>query len=163
MALRVTVECMDLDPDVQRFLTEVRGRLSPEEAGVPIFGGERRVRGLRREEVAQLAGVSTAYYTRMERGNLRGVSEGVLRSLARTLQMNSAETEHLFNIARVASDGPRTARSKPQSQLPRRAVQLIDAMPDVPPSRLAAWVTWSAATHWVVGFSRTCSRRTGNR
>jgi transcriptional regulator with XRE-family HTH domain len=123
---------MDLDPDVQRFLTEVRGRLSPEEAGVPIFGGERRVRGLRREEVAQLAGVSTAYYTRMERGNLRGVSEGVLRSLARTLQMNSAETEHLFNIARVASDGPRTARSKPQSQLPRRAVQLIDAMPDVP-------------------------------
>jgi transcriptional regulator with XRE-family HTH domain len=123
---------MDLDPDVQRFLTEVRGRLSPEEAGVPIFGGERQVRGLRREEVAQLPGVSTAYYTRMERGNLRGVSEGVLRSLARTLQMNSAETEHLFNIARVASDGPRTARSKPQSQLPRRAVQLIDAMPDVP-------------------------------
>lgn len=91
MALRVTVECMDLDPDVQRFLTEVRGRLSPEEAGVPIFGGERQVRGLRREEVAQLPGVSTAYYTRMERGNLRGVSEGVLRSLARTLQMNSAD------------------------------------------------------------------------
>jgi transcriptional regulator with XRE-family HTH domain len=123
---------MDLDPDVQRFLTEMRGRLSPEEAGVPIFGGERRIRGLRREEVAQLAGVSTAYYTRMELGNLRGVPEGVLRSLARTLQMNSAETEHLFNIARVASDGPRTARSKPQSQLPRRAVQLVDSMPDVP-------------------------------
>jgi transcriptional regulator with XRE-family HTH domain len=110
----------------------MRGRLSPEEAGVPIFGGERRVRGLRREEVAQLAGVSTPYYTRMERGNLRGVSESVLRSLARALQLNDAETEHLFNLARVASAGPRTTRSKPQSQLPRRAVQLIDAMPDVP-------------------------------
>lgn len=123
---------MDLDPDVQRFLTELRARLSPEQAGVTVFGGERRVRGLRREKVAQLAGVSTAYYTRMERGNLRGVSESVLRSVARTLQMNGAETEHLFNLARVASEGPRTARIKPQSRLPRRASQLIDAMPDVP-------------------------------
>ena len=123
---------MDLDPDVQRFLTEMRGRLSPEQAGVPLFGGERRVRGLRREEVAQLAGMSTAYYTRLERGNLRGASESVLRSLAATLQMDDAETEHLFNLARAASAGPRTVRSRPQSQLPRRAVQLIDAMPDVP-------------------------------
>ena len=130
--LRVTVQGMDLDPDVQRFLTEMRARLSPEQAGVQVFGGERRVRGLRREEVAQLAGVSTAYYTRMERGNLRGVSESVLRSVARTLQLTDAETEHLFNLARVASQGPRTARIKPKPQLPRRAAQLIDAMPDVP-------------------------------
>lgn len=70
---------MDLGHDVQQFLTGMRARLTPEEAGVPMFGGERRVPGLRREEVAQLAGVSTAYYTRMERGNLRGVSESVLR------------------------------------------------------------------------------------
>ena len=132
VVLRVTVQGMDLDPDVQRFLTELRARLSPEQAGVTVFGGERRVRGLRREKVAQLAGVSTAYYTRMERGNLRGVSESVLRSVAFTLQMNGAETEHLFNLARVASEGPRTARIKPQSRLPRRASQLIDAMPDVP-------------------------------
>jgi transcriptional regulator with XRE-family HTH domain len=123
---------MDLDPDVQRFLTEMRARLSPEEAGVTLFGGERRVRGLRREEVAQLAGVSTAYYTRMERGNLRGVSESVLRSLARSLRMNDAETEHLFNLTHAASEGPGTSRIKPQSQLSRRAVQLIDTMPDVP-------------------------------
>jgi transcriptional regulator with XRE-family HTH domain len=123
---------MDLDPDVHRYLTEMRGRLSPEQAGVTIFVGERRVPGLRREEVAQLAGVSTAYYTRMERGNLRGVSESVLRSLARTLQMSDAETEHLFNLARVASEGPRIARTRPQSHLPLRAAQLIDTMPDVP-------------------------------
>jgi transcriptional regulator with XRE-family HTH domain len=123
---------MDLRGDVQQFLTGMRARLTPEQAGVTLFGGERRVPGLRREEVAQLAGVSTAYYTRMERGNLRGVSESVLRSLARILQMNDAETQHLFDLARAASEGARTPRVKPQSRLPQRAAQLIDAMPDVP-------------------------------
>lgn len=101
---------MDLRRDVQRFLTGMRARLTPEEAGVTMFGGERRVPGLRREEVAQLAGVSTAYYTRMERGNLRGVSESVLRSLARILRMNDAETQHLFDLARAASDSAATSR-----------------------------------------------------
>jgi transcriptional regulator with XRE-family HTH domain len=123
---------MDLRRDVQQFLTGMRARLTPEEAGVTIFGGERRVPGLRREEVAQLTGVSTAYYTRLERGNLRGVSESVLRSLARTLHMNDAETQHLFDLARAASEGARTPRVKPQSRLPQRAAQLIEAMPDVP-------------------------------
>jgi transcriptional regulator with XRE-family HTH domain len=123
---------MDLRGDVQQFLTGMRARLTPEQAGVTMFGGERRVPGLRREEVAQLAGVSTAYYTRMERGNLRGVSDSVLRSLARILHMNDAETQHLFDLARAASDGARTPRAKPQSRLPQRAAQLIDAMPDVP-------------------------------
>ncbi|MFE7571549.1 helix-turn-helix transcriptional regulator [Streptomyces sp. NPDC057539] len=124
---------MSLAPDVQQFLTEMRARLTPEEAGVTVFGGERRVPGLRREEVAQLAGVSTAYYTRMERGNLRGVSESVLRSLARTLRMDKAETQHLFDLARAASEGIRTRRAKPRPvRLPQRAVQLIDTMSDVP-------------------------------
>jgi len=123
---------MDLRRDVQQFLTGMRARLTPEEAGVPMFGGERRVPGLRREEVAQLAGVSTAYYTRLERGNLRGVSESVLHSLARILRMTDAETEHLFDLARAASNGTRTRQNKPQSRLPHRAAQLIDAMPDVP-------------------------------
>jgi hypothetical protein len=123
---------MDLRGDVQQFLTGMRARLTPEEAGVLVFGGERRVPGLRREEVAQLAGVSTAYYTRMERGNLRGVSDSVLRSLSRTLQMNDAETQHLFDLARAASEGARTSRVKPRPRLPQRAAQLLDAMPDVP-------------------------------
>jgi transcriptional regulator with XRE-family HTH domain len=76
--------CMDLGRDVQQFLTGMRAPLTPAQADVTIFGGEHRVPGLRREEVAQLAGVSTAYYTRMERGNLRGVSDSVLRSVAST-------------------------------------------------------------------------------
>ncbi|MGO4649465.1 helix-turn-helix domain-containing protein [Nocardia sp. 2YAB30] len=122
---------MDLRDDVQQFLTGVRARLTPSDAGVPDFGGQRRVPGLRREEVAQLAGVSTAYYTRMERGNLRGVSESVLRALARALQLNGVETQHLFDLAR-ASDGATPARAKPQSRLPQRVAQLLDTMPDVP-------------------------------
>jgi transcriptional regulator with XRE-family HTH domain len=117
---------------VQQFLTGMRARLTPEQAGVPMFGGERRVPGLRREEVAQLAGVSTAYYTRLERGNLRGASDSVLRSLARVLHMNDAETQHLFDLARAASAGARTPRGKSPSRLPQRAAQLIDARPDVP-------------------------------
>jgi transcriptional regulator with XRE-family HTH domain len=123
---------MDLRGDVQQFLTGMRARLTPEQAGVTMFGGERRVPGLRREEVARLAGVSTAYYTRLERGNLRGVSDSVLHSLARILHMNEAESQHLFDLARAASGGARTSRMKPPSGLPQRAAQLIDAMPDVP-------------------------------
>ncbi|MER5802120.1 helix-turn-helix transcriptional regulator [Streptomyces mirabilis] len=130
---------MSLVRDVQQFLTEMRARLTPEEAGVTVFGGGRRVPGLRREEVAQLSGVSTAYYTRMERGNLRGVSESVLRSLARTLRMDDAETQHLFDLARAASEGTRTRRAKPRPvRLPQRAAQLIDTMSDVPAIALSS-------------------------
>src|SRR4051794_21015805 len=153
---------MDLRGDVQQFLTGMRARLTPEQAGVPMFGGERRVPGLRREEVAQLAGVSTAYYTRLERGNLRGVSESVLRSLARILRMTEAETQHLFDLARAASDGTRTQRVKPQSRLPLRAAQLIDAMPDVPAVALGRLRTWSEPTPSDERCSPTCSPRTAN-
>jgi helix-turn-helix protein len=74
---------MDNRNEVQQFLTAQRARITPEKAGLTVFGGERRVPGLCREEVAQLAGVSTAYYTRMERGDLARVSESVLFALAR--------------------------------------------------------------------------------
>lgn len=111
---------MDLRREVQQFLTGMRARLTPEEAGVTIFGGERRVPGLRREEVAQLAGVSTTYYTRMERGNLRGVSESVLQSLARTLHMNEVETQHLFDLARASEA---RGRHVPNPSRPSRSEQ----------------------------------------
>ena len=124
---------MDQRGDVQQFLTGLRARLSPEKAGVPMFGGERRVPGLRREEVAQLAGVSTAYYTRLERGNLRGVSESVLHALVRVLRLDQAESQHLFDLARSASEGARrTSRSGPRPRLPQRTARLLDTMPDVP-------------------------------
>lgn len=123
---------MDNHRDVQEYLTALRARLTPETAGLTVFGGERRVPGLRREEVAQLAGVSTAYYTRMERGDLSGVSDSVLYSLARGLQLNEAETTHLLDLARTATGTPRAARAKPAPKVPARIAQLLDTMHDVP-------------------------------
>jgi aryl-alcohol dehydrogenase-like predicted oxidoreductase len=94
---------VDNRSDVREFLSSRRARITPEEAGLPAFGGNRRVPGLRREEVALLAGVSGDYYTRLERGNLSGVSESVLDALARALQLDEAEREHLLAAVRWMS------------------------------------------------------------
>ena len=115
---------MDNRHEVQQFLTALRARFTPEQAGITVFGGERRVPGLRREEVAQLAGVSTAYYTRMERGDLSGVSESVLFALVQALQLNEAETTHLFDLARTAT----VSRRAPRDQA--RATSLTAASPN---------------------------------
>lgn len=123
---------MDTRGDTQQFLTALRARLSPEQAGLTSFGGERRVPGLRREEVAQLAGVSTAYYTRMERGDLGGVSDSVLFALVRALQLNEAESAHLFDLSRAATGPRREPRTKPEPKVSPRVAQLLDAMRDVP-------------------------------
>ena len=106
---RRTVEDMDNRDEVRDFLTTRRERLTPEQAGVPFFGGKRRVKGLRREEVAMLAGISTDYYTRLERGNLTGVSDTVLDALARALQLDEAERAHLFNLAGTANTSERAS------------------------------------------------------
>lgn len=124
---------MDNRREVQEFLTALRGRIGPEEAGVPLYGGERRVPGLRREEVAQLAGVSTTYYTRIERGDLSGVSDSVLRALVRALHLTEAEEVHLLDLARAASGGtlPRARRTS-TPRPPARLAQILDTMGDVP-------------------------------
>ncbi|MCJ1674479.1 helix-turn-helix transcriptional regulator [Rathayibacter sp. VKM Ac-2929] len=123
---------MDTPNDVQQFLTALRGRITPEKAGLTVFGGERRVPGLRRAEVAQLTGVSTAYYTRMERGDLSGVSESVLYALVRALQLGDAESAHLFDLARAATGARRQPRAKPESAVSPLVAQLLDTMRDVP-------------------------------
>lgn len=123
---------METSNDVQQFLTALRGRITPEKAGLTVFGGERRVPGLRREEVAQLTGVSTAYYTRMERGDLAGVSESVLYALIRALQLDEAESAHLFDLARAATAPRRQSRAKPEANVSPLVAQLLDTMRDVP-------------------------------
>jgi len=123
---------MDNRHEVQEFLTALRARITPEQAGVMIFGGERRVPGLRREEVAQLAGVSTAYYTRMERGDLSGVSESVLYALANALKLTDAEKQHLLDLARTATGPRRAPRVRRENRVPPRIAQLMDTMHDVP-------------------------------
>jgi len=118
--------------DVRDFLASRRAKLTPELAGLPKFGGRRRVPGLRREEVAMLAGVSVDYYTRLERGNLNGVSESVLDALASALQLDEAERAHLLNLARTASH-PARAQRRPAQQKVRPSVQrLLDAMTGAP-------------------------------
>ena len=93
---------MNAASDIAEFLTSRRARVTPEQAGLPTWG-PRRVKGLRREEVASLAGVSVEYYKRLERGNASGVSDGVLEALARALQLDDAERTHLFDLARAAN------------------------------------------------------------
>jgi transcriptional regulator with XRE-family HTH domain len=119
---------VDNRDEIREFLTSRRARITPEQAGLPVFGGTRRVLGLRREEAAMLAGVSADYYTRLERGNLKGVSESVLDALARGLRLDEAERAHLFDLARAA--GPTTARPRRRSpQEVRPSVQrILDAM-----------------------------------
>jgi len=101
-----------MDPqreDARDFLTSRRERLTPDRAGLPIYGTNRRVKGLRRDEVAVLAGISTDYYTRLERGNLSGVSDQVLEALASALQLDESERAHLVDLARVANSGAHRA------------------------------------------------------
>jgi transcriptional regulator with XRE-family HTH domain len=127
---------MDHRSETRDFLTTRRARITPEQAGLPIYGGNRRVTGLRREEAAMLAGVSVDYYTRLERGNLTGVSESVLESLARALHLNEAEREHLHDLARQANTGParsaRAARRGPTRQMRPGVQHLLDAMTGAP-------------------------------
>jgi transcriptional regulator with XRE-family HTH domain len=111
---------MDIRSEIREFLTSRRARLTPSQVGLPDYG-TRRVPGLRREEVAVLAGVSVPYYTRLERGNMGGVSDDVLRALARALQLDDAERAHLFDLARAAhptpAPVPRRRPVKPDARL----------------------------------------------
>lgn len=107
---------MDTKKEISEFLTSRRARVSPEQAGLTSYGA-RRVPGLRREEVAVLAGVSVPYYTRLERGDMSGASDGVLEALARALRLDDAERAHLFDLARAVQ--PTGARPRRRSAKPR--------------------------------------------
>jgi transcriptional regulator with XRE-family HTH domain len=115
---------MDSRSEIKEFLASRRARVTPEQAGLTIYGGNRRVKGLRREETAMLAGVSVDYYVRLERGNLRGVSEQVLDALARALQLDEAERTHLFDLARAANVNA-AARRRAAAQRVRPNVQRV--------------------------------------
>src|SRR3954454_9156062 len=126
---------MDSRADLRDFLTSRRERLTPRQAGLPDFGGRRRVKGLRREEVALLAGMSTEYYVRLERGHATGGSDAVLSGISRALRLDEAENAHLYDLVRAANQGADPGRrggaSRPQQVRPN-VQQLIDAMSNVP-------------------------------
>ncbi|MGW6910497.1 helix-turn-helix domain-containing protein [Streptomyces sp. NPDC054940] len=140
---------LDRRAELSEFLRTRRARLKPEDVGLPDFGRHRRVPGLRREELAQLAGVSVAYYTRLEQGNGRNVSAEVLDAIARALRLSDAEHAHLTHLAK-----PKQHKKKPTTrpeQVRPALAQLLDSIDGVPAyisgrrSDILAWNRMAAA------------------
>ncbi|MGW0898195.1 helix-turn-helix domain-containing protein, partial [Streptomyces goshikiensis] len=116
------------------FLRSRRSLLHPEDVALPDFGGRRRVAGLRREEIALLAGVSVDYYTRMEQGRVPNPSGAVLDALARALRLDGDATRHLHRLARPqpsARHVPRPRQARPQRVRPMLQ-RLLDDLVDMP-------------------------------
>ncbi|WP_046731869.1 helix-turn-helix domain-containing protein [Streptomyces humi] len=140
---------LDRRAELSEFLRSRRARLRPADVGLPDFGRHRRVPGLRREELAQLAGVSVAYYTRLEQGNGRNVSAEVLDSIARALRLSDAEHAHLTHLAKGKQHKKKPSGRPQQVRAP--LAQLLDAMEGVPAyivgrrSEILAWNRLAAA------------------
>jgi transcriptional regulator with XRE-family HTH domain len=123
------VDNVSIGSDIREFLTSRRGRITPEQAGLRNYGGRRRVSGLRREEVAMIAGISAEYYTQLERGNVSGVSEDVLDAIGRALQLDDVERAHLFHLVRAAKQLPVKA-NKTSIQARSGVQRVLDSMTD---------------------------------
>ncbi|WP_089961146.1 helix-turn-helix transcriptional regulator [Lentzea xinjiangensis] len=126
---------IDLRTEIKEFLSSRRARITPEQAGLPAYGGNRRVKGLRREEVALLAGVSVDYYVRMERGSLAGASDGVIDAVASALKLDEAERDHLFHLARQSRAPGGRRRRRPAVTVRPALQQVLEAITDAP-----AWI-----------------------
>jgi transcriptional regulator with XRE-family HTH domain len=123
---------MDPRNDIRDFLVSRRAKLTPEQAGLPAYGSNRRVKGLRREEVAMLAGISAEYYVRLERGNVRGASEDVLEGITRALQLDEAERAHLFDLARASSASSSNRRRPAQDRVRPVVQRILDSIVGAP-------------------------------
>jgi transcriptional regulator with XRE-family HTH domain len=119
---------VDNRAEVKAFLSSRRARITPEQAGLAGYSRNRRVPGLRRSEVADLAGVSVEYYSQLERGNLRGVSDSVLDALARALQLDEAERAHLVDLARAAGPATRVRRKSAAQQVRPSVARVLNGM-----------------------------------
>jgi transcriptional regulator with XRE-family HTH domain len=113
---------VDNRQEVREFLTTRRARIAPDQAGLPTSGA-RRVPGLRRSEVATIAGLSVEYYARLERGQIAGASTAVLDALARALQLDETERAHLLDLARAADGIPTSGR--PRRRTPGKAASRL--------------------------------------
>ncbi|MFF9767078.1 helix-turn-helix domain-containing protein [Streptomyces sp. NPDC053086] len=151
-AAAATGRPLDRRAELSEFLRSRRARLKPEDVGLASFGRHRRVPGLRREELAQLAGVSVAYYTRLEQGNGRNVSAEVLDSIARALRLTDAEHAHLTHLAK-----PKAHKKKagaPQQQVRpalRQLLAVLDGVPAYIVGRRAEILAWNRAAAALFG------------
>jgi transcriptional regulator with XRE-family HTH domain len=123
---------VDNRDEVKAFLSSRRAKITPERAGLSNYSRGRRVLGLRRSEVADLAGVSVEYYAQLERGNLAGVSEGVLDALCGALQLDEAEREHLLDLARAAGPARRSRRRSSAQRIRPSIARILQGMTEVP-------------------------------
>ena len=123
---------MSVESEIREFLTSRRASVTPEGAGLPKYGRQRRVAGLRREEVSLLAGISVEYYTRLERGNARGVSESVLEAVSQALQLDEAEHAHLLDLVRTANATLPPRRSSAPQRVRPSVARIVDAMTGIP-------------------------------
>ncbi|KQY46385.1 helix-turn-helix domain-containing protein [Cellulomonas sp. Root137] len=125
---------MDNRDEVKDFLRTRRARLTPTDVGLTAFASTRRVPGLKRSEVADLAGVSVEYYAQLERGNLAGVSDSVLDALARALQLDEAERTYLADLARAAAPATRSRRRSTAEQVRPGVQRLLDLIGETVPA-----------------------------
>ncbi|MEW2394624.1 helix-turn-helix transcriptional regulator [Streptomyces sp. NPDC046862] len=123
---------MSTESDIREFLVSRRAKITPQQAGLPAYGGNRRVPGLRREEAAMLAGVSIDYYVRLERGHLAGASEEVLDAVAGALRLDEAEHAHLYDLARAVARRPTRRTKRTRGPLPDSVLRVLDSMTDSP-------------------------------
>ena len=139
---------MDTPAALGDFLRSRRAALQPEDVGLSSYGGRRRVPGLRREELAMLAGVSITYYTRLEQGQSLNASDSVLDALARALRLNADEHAHLRDLARPARTRRRPAE-RPEQVRPgtRRLVETMGTVPAVVLDRRADVLAWNPLGH----------------
>ncbi|WP_435808451.1 helix-turn-helix transcriptional regulator [Streptomyces afghaniensis] len=126
------MERVSTESDIRGFLASRRAKITPQQAGLPAYGGNRRVPGLRREEVALLAGVSVDYYVRLERGHLAGASEEVLDAVANALRLDDAERAHLYDLARAVARRPARRTNRARGPLPDSVLRVLHSMTDSP-------------------------------
>lgn len=145
--------------DVREFLMSRRARVTPAQAGLPAYGGARRVAGLKREEVAMLTGVSTEYYARLERRNLRGVSDSVHESLAAALQLDEAERPPCSSWQRLPSPSRTAGTSRVRAEVRPSVQGILAGMTGTP-----AYVGNSRWTSWQpIAFASPSMRSTSRR
>jgi transcriptional regulator with XRE-family HTH domain len=143
---------LDRRAELSEFLRTRRARLKPEDVGLPDFGRHRRVPGLRREELAQLAGVSVAYYTRLEQGNGRNVSAEVLDAIARALRLTDAEHAHLTHLAKPKQHKKKqTARPQQVRGALAQLIETFDGTPAYITGRRSDILVWNRMAAAVFG------------